>query len=132
MQLALATPLFRSVVLGGILFGLTVASMRSHTHHHAQQRLVLHTNCRPHTIYLTAWRSGALRATLEQGVELKPMTLETEAVLDDGCRWLGVERLTPIAKNRYFYSYDEELLGCEPGATPGYIKTPRTGIVTVE
>jgi len=37
----------------------------------------------------------------------------------------------PIDNHRYFYRYDEKILECEPGADP-YIKTPRTGFVTVE
>ncbi|MDB4958006.1 MAG: hypothetical protein JWO36_5575 [Myxococcales bacterium] len=132
MQLALATPLFRSIALGSILFGLTLGAIITTNHHRTEHRLVLHTSSRTGAIYLTAWRHGGVRATFEQGAQLQPIVLKTRAQLPDGCRWMGIETLTPLDNNRYFYSYDEEILGCDPGESPGYYKTPRSGIVTVE
>ena len=35
----------------------------------------------------------------------------------------------PTSEDHYTYSYDEEILSCDPGATP-VAKTPRVGYVT--
>ena len=131
MQLALATPVVRSVVLGGILFAATASQMLPTKPDRVDRLLVLETTARPHAIYLTAWRNGPLRVTMDANAELRPFVIKTKASITDGCRWLGIETLTPVAKNKFFYSYDEEILDCDPDATPA-IKTPRSGIVTVE
>jgi len=58
------------------------------------------------------------------------LTFQTTAFINDGCEWLATERLVPTGSDRYAYSYDEEILSCQPDATPAR-KTPRTGYVLV-
>jgi hypothetical protein len=128
MQQALTLPLYRSVAVGGLLLALSVAP-----HFRSQPRvhhLALHAVARPGALYLTAWRHGPVSVQIE-GDKLVPLTFETLAWVNDGCRWQGTETLVPLNNRRYAYRYDETILDCEPGSTP-YIKTPRTGIVTVE
>ena len=128
MQQALTSSLYRSVAVGGLLLALSVAQFRSkqsHVHH-----LALHARAQPGALYLTEWRNGNVAVSIE-GKRLVPLTFSTFASIDDGCRWQGIETLVPIDDHRYAYAYDEAILDCDPDATP-YIKTPRTGIVTVE
>jgi len=127
MQQALASPLSRMIAIGGLLLALTVGVRAAQPHH---RRLALHTVWRANTLYLTAWRNGPVEAPFN-GKELVPLTFTTLADVNDGCRWLGTETLTPIGPRRYAYRYQETIVSCEPGATP-YYKTPRTGCVTVE
>lgn len=127
MQQALTFPFYRSFALGGLLLALTVALFQSKPQVH---RLALHAVAQPGALYLTAWRNGDVRVPLDDN-ELVPLTFETLAWVNDGCRWQGTETLVPLDNQRYAYRYDETILGCEPGARP-YLKTPRTGIVTVE
>jgi hypothetical protein len=127
MQQALTSSLYRSVAVGGLLLALSVAQFRSKPRVH---HLALHAVAQPGALYLTKWSHGRVSATIK-GHKLVPLTFETRALINDGCQWLGTERLMPIDDHRYAYRYDETILDCEPGATP-YIKTPRTGIVTVE
>ena len=126
MQQALTSPVYRSVAVGGLLLALSLAlghSPRSH-------RLVLHAVDEPSCIYVTAWRHGDVRLAVDPG-KLAPLRFSTRAWLSDGCQWLGRERLDPIGPRTYAYRYDEIILGCDPDAEP-YVKTPRTGTVTVE
>ena len=97
--------------------------------HGLVQRLELHAPVLANAIYLTAWDRGDVFVTLPDG---KPhnMTFKTRAYISDGCEWLATEQLVPEGKDRYWYSYDEQILSCEPGAIPA-IKTPRTGYATV-
>jgi len=128
MQQALTSSLYRSIAVAGLLLALTVAYARGskpHTHH-----LALHAVKQPGALYLTAWRNGMVSVPIEGG-KLVPLRFSMKAWINDGCRWKGIETLMPIDNHRYFYRYDEEILECEPGADP-YIKTPRTGLVTVE
>ena len=92
------------------------------------QRLVLHAPERPRSLYLTAWSKGDVFVTVHDG-EPRPLTFQTRAFINDGCEWLATERLFPTSENHYTYSYDEEILSCDPGATP-VAKTPRVGYVT--
>jgi hypothetical protein len=128
MQQALTSSLCRSIAVGGLLLALTVAHARGskpHMHH-----LALHAVDQPRALYLTAWRNGMVSVPLK-GDKLVPLRFSMIASINDGCRWEGIETLMPIDNHRYVYRYDEEILECEPGADP-YIKTPRTGLVTVE
>ena len=127
MQQALTSSLYRSVAVGGLLLALSVAQLRSKPRAH---HLALHAVARPGALYLTRWSHGMVRVTLD-GDKRAPLTFKTRAAINDGCRWLGTETLVPIDSRRYAYRYDETILDCDPDATP-YIKTPRTGIVTVE
>lgn len=128
MQQALASPLFRSLAVGGLLLALTVGVRAAKPHH--KRHLALHTYAEPGAVYLTAWRNGDVVAPFD-GDKLVPLTFTTVASVSDGCRWLGTETLAPIGKGRYAYRYDETILECVPDAIPCR-KTPRTGFVTVE
>jgi hypothetical protein len=128
MQQALASPVFRSIAVGGLLLALTVGALAARPHH--RRHMVLHTYAEPGAVYLTAWRHGAVTVPFD-GDELVPLTFTTVALVGDGCRWLGTETLRPIGKGRYAYRYDETILECLPDATPCR-KTPRTGLVTIE
>jgi hypothetical protein len=128
MQQALTSSLYRSIAVGGLLLALTVAMPRGskpHMHH-----LALHAVDQPGALYLTAWRNGRVSVPIK-GEKLVPLRFAMVASINDGCRWEGIETLMPIDSHRYAYRYDEEILDCDPGADP-YIKTPRTGLVTVE
>jgi hypothetical protein len=94
----------------------------------ATYRLVLEAPELPHAIYLTAWHHGDVFVTMRG--EPRPITFKTKAYISDGCHWMGIETLTPAGSDHYAYTYDEEILSCEPGAIPA-IKTPRTGTVTI-
>jgi len=129
MLQALTFPVYRSVAVAGLLLALTVAQVRGARSQHVR-RLALHAVAQPGAVYLTAWRNGAVRVPFE-GAKLVPLTFKTVALVDDGCRWLGIETLVPRDRHSYAYRYEEAILGCEPGATP-YLKTPRTGVVTID
>ena len=128
---AVTTPVFRSVVVGGLLLGLTVVAPSFASQDDPTQRLVLHTVHEPNAIYLSAWRSGDVRVQLENG-ELRPITFRVRATLPVGCRWEGVETLVPIDGRSFTYSYDETILSCPDHVKETYRKTPRAGLVTVE
>jgi hypothetical protein len=131
MQQALTSSVARAVVIGGLLLAGSLALSRGHADPHRQVRLVLHAVAEPDAVYLSWWRDGDVRVELEPG-ELPGMMFTCRAWIDDGCQWKGIETLEPIDARHYAYSYDETVLRCRPGAQPGYRKTPRTGIVTVE
>jgi hypothetical protein len=99
------------------------------TDHSRIQRLELHAPVQPNALYLTAWDRGDVYVRLTDG-EMRPLLFQTHAFINDGCEWLATERLVPAGTDRYSYSYDEEILSCDPGATPA-LKTPRTGYVVV-
>jgi hypothetical protein len=128
MQQALTSSLYRSVAVGGLLLALSAAQFGSKSHH--VHHLALHAVAQPGALYLTAWRHGPVSVSLKDG-KLVPLTFSTRAVVNDGCRWEGLETLVPIDNHRYAYRYDETILACDPDAVP-YLKTPRTGVVTVE
>jgi hypothetical protein len=130
MLQALTTPVFKSVVLGGVLLGSGIGAkvMTSKCDQGQTRRLVLHAPVERNAIYLSAWDDGDVR--IKYDGELRPMTFEIRASVSDGCRWLGVETLEPIDDKTYAYDYSEYILECDEGATP-FLKTPRTGIVDV-
>jgi hypothetical protein len=127
MQQALTSPVFRSLAVGGLVLGLSIAMPAKQPH---ARHLVLHAPSAPHSLYLTAWRHGDIAMPYASD-ELVPLTFTTRASVSDGCRWLATETLVPIGPARYAYRYDETLLECDADATP-CIKTPRSGYVTVE
>lgn len=129
MLQAFKAPLLGSIVLGGLVFGLT-AVYGARDAEPVTRRLVLHAADQPNAIYLTAFRDKQLTMTFDDGT-LRPLRFEVRAKIFDGCRWLGVETLAPIDHGTFAYDYSEFVLACEDGATPA-IKTPRKGIVTVE
>lgn len=128
MLQAQASPVSRSIAIASILLAVAIAGAAMAKS--CPRRMVLHAVDRPGEFYLTAWRNGDLPVPFE-GDRLVPLTYKTLAQVSDGCRWLGIESLTPLANGRYFYKYTEVILECDPGATP-FRKTPRTGYVTIE
>jgi hypothetical protein len=128
MLQAVEAPLLKTAVVGAaVLAGaLVLAPAKSDT---LVQRLELHAPEEPGALYLTAWDSGDVTVHLRHA-EPHALTFQTRAFINDGCEWLATERLVPTGPDRYAYSYDEEILSCEPGATPAR-KTPRTGYVLV-
>jgi hypothetical protein len=127
MHQALTSPVFRSLAIGSVVLGLSIAMAAKQPQ---GRRLVLHARSAPHALYLTAWRHGDVKMPYD-GDELVPLTFTTRASVNDGCRWMATETLVPVGPARYAYRYDETLLECDADATP-CIKTPRTGYVTVE
>src|SRR5687768_3977093 len=132
-MLAVTTPLFRSVVLGGLLLGTAIVapSFASQSSNLTSHRLVLHTVEEPTAIYLSAWRNGDVNVQFENG-ELRPITFRVRATIPDGCRWEGTETLVPIDHRSFTYEYSERILSCPDGTESTYRETPRVGIVTVQ
>ena len=130
-MLAVATPVFSSVVVGGLMLGLAAFAPSLAKPETTSQRLVLHAVSKTNEIYLSAWRNGPIDVELAKG-ELRPVTFRVRATLPDSCRWEGTETLVPIAGASYRYEYNDRLLGCPPGVQTRYVPTPRGGIVTVE
>lgn len=134
-MLAVTTPLFRSVVVGGLMLGLAVLApsfmSKAKATNVTNHRLVLHTVTEPQAIYLSAWRNGDVNVQFENG-ELRPITFRVRATIPDGCRWEGTETLIPIDERSFTYAYDDRQLSCPDGVEPQYRPTPRVGIVTVE
>lgn len=128
MQQALVAPLLGSIVLGGLALGGT-AVLGDRDAEPVTRRLVLHAADQPNAIYLTAFRGKELTLRFDDGT-LRPLRFEIRARIFDGCRWLGVETLTPIDHGTFAYDYSEYVLSCADGAIPA-LKTPRQGIVTV-
>jgi hypothetical protein len=95
------------------------------------QRLSLHAPVLPNAIYLTAFHDGDVTVKLDSDGPHK-ITFRMRATLDDTCKWEATEILIPRDDKTYDYSYDEIMLGCDPGAEPRYVATPRVGTVTVE
>lgn len=131
MQHALVAPVFKSIALAGLALGLgAAASSLSSPPEPVTHRLRLHACDKPNAVYLSVFRHGDIRVRF-RGNSLHPITFETRAQVFDGCRWLGVETLTPRDGRSFHYDYSERILSCRPGATPTD-KTPRKGLVTVE
>ena len=128
MLQAVEAPVLKLAAVAGVALAVAAFAPRAHDHS-VVQRLELHAEILPRAIYLTAWDQGDVFVTLPDG-HARSMTFKTRAFISDGCEWLGIEQLVPDGKDRYFYSYDEEILSCEPGAIPA-LKTPRTGYATV-
>ena len=122
---AVEAPLLKLALVAAATLALGAFAAPKHRGH----RLVLHAPVQEHAIYLSAWLDGDPQIVIE-GNELQPIRFEMRAEVSDGCRWLGIETLTPDG-HQYAYSYEEEILSCEAGATPA-LKTPRTGYVTID
>jgi hypothetical protein len=127
MLFAHTAPLLKSLAVGGLLLGLGIGAAIA-PEGPAMKRLALHAEAHPNHIYLSAWEDGDVRIRMG---ELRPIRFEIRATLDDTCRWLATETLVPLDERTFSYAYDETMLGCDEGATPRYIPTPRQGFVTV-
>jgi hypothetical protein len=128
MHQAFASPVFRSLAVGGLLLALTVGAYAKRSHH--GRHMVLHAVDVPGEVYLSVFRDGPISVPFD-GEDLLPLSFHTVASVSDGCRWLGIETLEPVGGDRYAYRYDERILECDPDAVPCY-RTPRTGLVTIE
>jgi hypothetical protein len=127
---AVQAPLFKSVMLVGAAVTATALFAPSRASDAmVAQRLELHAPKCPRAIYLTAWAHGDVTIKVKKGEALKPITL-TQRGHVFGCDWRATETLIPDGPNRYFYSYEEEKVRCEPDAPPS-IDTPRIGYVIV-
>ena len=124
MLQAVEAPLLKMVAVAGMALGVTAFVAHESKDEGTVQRLVLHAPTNPNYLYLTAWSDGDVYVTLHRR-GAHPLTFQTHAFINDGCEWLGTERLVPTGEDRYAYSYSEEILSCQPGAKPA-IKTPRT------
>lgn len=139
-MLAVQAPVYKSILLAGA--ALAVAAFVHHPKHSPPEapkhhRLTLHTETMKRAIYLTVFAENRIERTecdlrtIDIASEGETLRFATRARIGDGCLWEGRERLVPIDAHSYAYSYDEQILSCEPGSIPA-IKTPRTGIVTVD
>jgi hypothetical protein len=126
---ALAVPVLKSTLFAAVAVA-ALAVVPHHRHHHHHHRLVLHAEARPHALYLTQWQDGPVDLDIDAD-QLKPLRFVMRAEVSDGCRWEGVETLTPSGDHRYAYAYDERKLSCVPNPIPT-ILTPRTGWVEVQ
>jgi hypothetical protein len=144
-MLAVEAPVKKLAVIAGATLAIAAFVHRPHaaervvqtmTHH----RLTLHTETLEHAIYLTVFAEGRMERDVSDlrpldvmftGDEREPLRFSTRALIEDGCVWEGREQLVPIDAHSFSYSYDEKIIRCAPDAIPA-IKTPRTGIVTVE
>jgi hypothetical protein len=128
---AIEAPLAKMTVAAAALVLGAFAAPKPRIAHYDTHRLVLHAPVQPHALYLTHWSNGNVLELPLDVSHLQPMQFGIRAHISDGCEWLGIERLVPENEQRFFYSYDERILSCEPGATPA-LKTPRVGYVTIE
>ncbi|HEY4055253.1 MAG TPA: hypothetical protein VGM39_01550 [Kofleriaceae bacterium] len=127
---ALSTPVFRSFLVAAAAM-TSFGAYKAATHDSSvTHRLSLHAHVLPNAIYLSAFSDGDIDVTFPDS-HLHALTISTRARVADGCRWLGVEKLTPMNDKTFYYEYSETILECDAGATP-WFKTPRTGTVTVE
>src|SRR5262245_2209032 len=118
MLQAVEAPVFKLAAVAGaaLAFGAVFSAFGiPATHDAVVQRLELHAPVLEHAIYLTAWERGDVFVTLPDG-RARSLTFKTRAFISDGCEWLATEQLVPDGKDRYWYSYDEEILSCEPGS----------------
>jgi len=128
MLQAASAPVLKTALVGAaVLAGMLALAPKPTAS--TVQRLELHAPEEPHALYLTAWDQGDVFVRLADG-KAHALTFQTHAFINDGCEWLATERLVPTSADRYAYSYDEEILSCQPDATPAR-KTPRTGYVLV-
>jgi len=130
MQLAVQAPVLKLLAVGGASLALAIGAMHPAHSHRTTHRLSLDAPVEPNAIYITAWAHGDVTITRDDA-HPRAFVIMSRARIPDGCTWQGIERLVPIDARHYSYSYDEAIVSCEPDAIP-YVKTPRTGLVTVE
>jgi hypothetical protein len=123
---ALAVPVLKSTLFAA----LTVGALAVLPAHHANHRLILHTSSEPHALYLSQWMDGDIEMQLDAD-HLTPLRFEMRAEVSDGCRWLGVETLTPVGEHRFAYTYVDQKLSCAPNPL-ATIPSQRSGWVEVQ
>ena len=111
---------------------LASAFIPHHAHHEQAKRphhLTLHAPINPHATYWTVFDNGPVDMMLPDGV----FQLEVTGRYIDGCDWKGIETFRPLDDKHYSYSYDEQLLRCDPDGDPSHtLRTPRSGYVTID
>ncbi len=123
---ALAVPVLKPILFAALAVGaLAMMPARQATH-----RLILHSESEPHALYLTQWVDGSDIELALDASHLQPLRFEMRAEVSDGCRWLGIETLTPMGDHRYAYTYVDQKLSCAPHAL-ATIPSQRTGWVEV-
>lgn len=110
-----------ALALGALFLPRTTASAPS------MYRLVLHAPVTPGAFYVSAWAEGDVFVARNDAASF---TFVRRGDEHDGCLWQGTERLTRKGAV-YAYEYRETILSCRPDARP-FVKTPRSGVVTVE
>lgn len=125
---ALSAPVLPSLAVAGLALGIG-AAVSSPEPADATYRLRLCAKSEPDHLYLSRFRDGDILLRLPRQ-EIQSVTLHTRAHVSDGCRWLGIERLTPRNAYSFHYDYSERRLSCDPGAKPA-TPTPRRGVVYV-
>jgi len=124
---AVEAPVLKLAAVAGAAL-LVGAFARPSPTHEVRQRLVLHAPSRCNAVYDTAFENGEVMVTLPDG---QPRTFVfIQRGHHWGCDWRATETLIPDGPNRYYYSYDEEKLGCSPDAEPSIV-TPRSGYALV-
>jgi len=119
---------FRSFAIASLLLALSVAGVGAVKSRHTGF-WVLHAVAQPNAIYLSIFGQGEEHVAFDG--KRGARTFTTTLWAPDDCQWRSTEKLVPAGERRYYYSYDETLLRCRAGAVP-FIKTPRTGVVTLE
>ena len=137
-MLAVEAPVRKLAVVAGAVLAIAAFTHRpSHSqasHHH---RLTLHTETRAKTIYLTIFAEGRIERTASDlrtiEIDGEPREMQYKATTSYyGCEVEGDELLVRLDAHSYAYSYDENILSCDPNSDYEVIRTPRTGIVTVD
>ena len=131
MLQAIEAPVLKLAAVAGL--GLAMTAMVPHHKHHERaitpHHLTLHAPINPHATYWTVFANGPVDLMLPDGV----FQIEVTGHYIDGCDWKGIETFTPINEHRYAYSYDEQLISCDPDGDASYtIRTPRTGYVSID
>ena len=98
MLQALTTPLFKSVVLGGVLLATGIGAAMTSGHPAHARRLVLDAPVVRGDIYLSAWDNAELRVRADRPI---PLCFETAAWISDGCHWVGMETLEKLDDHTY-------------------------------
>lgn len=98
--------------------------------------MTLHADSEVGATYYTVFARGeiAIRDSVwpEMTDASKPFHLHSHVQTPDGCYWNVTETLTLTDASHFAYAYDETPAGCAPDSIPGYIATPRTGVVTID
>jgi hypothetical protein len=96
---------------------------------HAAFTYQLETEDDPDCYYGSAFNGGPVVMATD-GSDREPIVLSQSYEWQDGCTWEAREVLTPRGARLYSYEYSEQVVACEPGATPARACT-RVGLVNV-
>ena len=131
MLQAFEAPVLKLAAVAGAVLAVS-AFVPHHRHHHHERsahHLTLHAPVDPAATYWTIFETGPVDLMLPDGT----FQIEVTGHYIDGCDWKGIETFTPVNAHRYAYSYDEELLSCDPDGDPSHtLRTPRQGYVSID